>query len=584
MPDLRRAITWSRERLRPYRVNRYDAILQYVGKHYGEGGTRSRVPINLIELATSIYTMQLVAETPSALVTTKHKQLKPYAYDLELALNHLSHEIKLGLELEQVVHNSMFSMGIIKHGMELTGAATNHGIWANVDQPFAASVELEDWVHDMGATRFDKVQYKGNRYRLPLDIVQEFSLFDKTARNKLHATQKVAYDEQGDEKLSTMFAGGQVDPDEFVPHVELWDIYLPLEKLLVTFPCEGDDESPPLRVVEWDGPEGGPYKELYYNTVPGQCMPIPPVAYWLDNHELVNTIMLKLGDQVQRQKTVLGVAGAATEDGNRVIVADDGDAIRLDSPESMKEYSFGGPDQMSLGFMIQLKDIFSYMAGNLDALGGLSTQADTATQDQLLHMSSAKRIASMQKKTIEFTSEVMSGLAHYLWHDPLIQIPITRRVQGTDIEIPGVFSAEDREGDFLEYNIKIHPFSMTHVTPAQKLQTLTQVFQTFVVPFAEQLQAQGTEVNFESLLRIIGKYANMDELDSVLNFYGPGSIPGPVGKPSGAANRPPRAPVTRHISERRNIPGASRQGKDEALAQMLMGGNTQRAQKASLVR
>lgn len=61
--DLKRlwdAMSHSREKLRPFRENRLDAIKQYVGSHYGEQGSEEDVPVNLIELAISVYTQQLV--------------------------------------------------------------------------------------------------------------------------------------------------------------------------------------------------------------------------------------------------------------------------------------------------------------------------------------------------------------------------------------------------------------------------------------------------------------------------------------------------------------------------------------------
>ena len=187
----------------------------------------------------------------------------------------------------------------------------------------------------------------------------------------------------------------------------------------------------------------------------------------------------------------------------------------------------------------------------------------------------------MQHRTVEFAQGVMHDLAYYLWTDPLIELPLVKRVAGTSIEIPVTFSAEDREGDFLDYNIQIEPFSMQDQSPGQRLQTITQVFSQFIAPFAPMMQAQGIQINFQGLLRTVAKYTNMTELDDLLTFYGPrpGGDEQPVGDPPSTKN-----PFSHRVYERVNRPGATRSGKDQALAQTLLGAGVQPAERDAMFR
>ncbi len=49
------SVQWSRRQLEPFRRNRRVMLEQYVGQHYGDSGSRKRVPINLREMAMNIY-------------------------------------------------------------------------------------------------------------------------------------------------------------------------------------------------------------------------------------------------------------------------------------------------------------------------------------------------------------------------------------------------------------------------------------------------------------------------------------------------------------------------------------------------
>ncbi|MEN6306259.1 MAG: hypothetical protein ABFD91_00765 [Anaerohalosphaeraceae bacterium] len=576
---LREAICYSRRKLMPFRQQRYDAIRQYVGFHYSDDGTSDRVPVNLLELAVNIYTQQMAARAPKALVQTRFGVLKPMAADFELALNHLIREIRLGQTFRLAVIDALFSMGIVKTGLERRASVEIAGYLHDVGQPFAEVVSLDNWVHDTTATRLEQCQFMGDRYRLPLELVKESKAFKNTGN--LQATVKTAYNESGDTKAESLSHGMETDPDEFKDHVELWDIWLPFENLLVTIPAEG--EGKPLQIIEWDGPETGPYKILSFSEVPGNIMPLAPSALWMDLHDLANRLFRKLGRQAERQKTVLGVQAGSEDDGDRIVRANDGEALKMDNPDRAREYRFGGIDQPSLAFLLQVKDLFVYLGGNLDSLGGLSPMADTLGQDQLLAQNASKRVADMQDRVIEFSKEVICDLGFYLWNDPLIELPLTKTVPGFDhLSVPVTFDAESREGDFLDYNVEIEPFSMQHQTPQMKLQALVQVFQQFLAPYAPMMAEQGIGINFEALLSIIAKYTNVSELEDILEFAAPPSTykPGMVGQPP----QKMRAPVTRHISERVNRPGATRQGKDAALMQTLLGGKAQGSELAALRR
>lgn len=574
LKKLRDALLHSRQKLRVFRENRLEAVRQYVGAHYSQDGAGDRVPVNLLELAVQIYVRQLAAKAPRPHVSTHIRSLKPFAATMQLHLDQRVQEIQLGKTMRTAVQDAMFGMGIVKVGLDYIGFDRIGDSRFDDTESFADAIDLDNWVHDISAKQYERVGFAGDRYRLPLEMVRETEAFEKKPREQLQATRKMALDEVGQTDVGQIGTGEETDPDEYQEHVELWDLWLPAENLIVTLPAEGEGE--PLRVVEWDGPDIGPYHLLRFSDVPGNIMPLPPVANMLDLHDLENRLFRKLGRQAERQKTILGVQGGADADGRRIVDANDGEAWRLDNPEKAKEYSFGGVDPALLAFVIQVKDLAAYFGGNLDTLGGLSPQTETLGQDQLLEANASKRIADMQDRTVAFAAGVLRALAWYEWTDPVRESLLTKTVPGTDVAVPVKWTPETREGDFLDYHIRVEPYSMQHETPATKLQTIVQVWERFIAPYADAMAQQGIAVNFTRLVRILSEHTNTPEIEEMLTFAQP-----PEERPV-EGSQPKPAQTTRRYERVNRTTGGSRAGRDSAMIQTLLGGGVQPASADAL--
>lgn len=582
---LRTAMRHSLRRLRVYRQNRLAAIKQLVGKHYSEDGTPDRVPLNLFELAYSIYKRSLVAQQPQVTVSTKFRNLKPMASTLEAAINHLLVEIDLETTLSDAVSDAMFCMGVINVGMapyatlddpEVFGAA------CNVGQPFAAVVSLDDWVHDMAAQRYEQCAYAGHRYRLPYEYVMECGLFENL--DKLEPMSKWGANDDfgGSQERAGEVSRGQPqsDEDEIYDYVELWNVWLPMERIVTTVVM--DEERLPLRTVEWEGPERGPYHIFGFEHVSDQIMPLAPAMMWMDIHKLTNDLFLKVGRQADRQKTVLAYEGRAAADAKAIQGANDGDAINVDSVDAIKEFKWGGAEQVNVALILQLVNQFSWLAGNLDMLGGLSPQSETLGQDQLLAASASKRLQAMQAKVLRVTTDVAKDLAQYLWNDPLIELPLTKRIKDLDMDIPTRFAPELREGDFLQYNIKIEPHSMQYQTPEMKFRAFMALLQQMVLPMAQMLGQQGLTLDFK---KVVAKGAQLNgleaELGDILVPMDPRSMQTEPQPMQAAATKPPQ---TLRQYERINRPAGTRVGRDNAMMQTLLNSKVQKDEIGSVGR
>ena len=577
--QLSKAVGYSRRRLEIFRVNNHKVLKQAVGRHYSENGAEDRVPINLLELSMNIYLQRLVAKNPAAAVSTDYNQLKEISTRLELSLNNNIREIKLGKTLESVVNGAMTSKGIIKIGLNRT-TVEYLGNTHDSGQAFASYVSLDDWVEDMTADTEENSQYEGNYYHVTIDDAEEmFPDYegDFTPRTELANTEIRDHDiSEGD---------NQPNREEFRPMVRLIDVYLKKQNMVLMCLAADDEDDPigeVLKTVEWAGPENGPYRKLGFSTIQNNTMPVAPAMHWMDMHGLANNLFRKLGRQADREKTVTGVRPGGDQDGNRVIEASDGDMIKLDDPKNVAELHTGGINQSTLAFVLMLKDMYSYMAGNLDMLGGLGAQSETLGQDQLLSASASMRIQRMQKEVTEFTQGVIQDLAYYLWYDPQPeQKPVVKRVRGFEsIAIKVPFNPEDREGDYLDYNIKIEPYSMQHHSPESKVQGIRTFLAEMVSPLMPMMQQQGITLNIEKLFKTVGKLSNISELDEIIEYSSPTLNDEPVGS-SDMVGKPA---VTQRNYTRRSIPGATDKGKSAVMQQTLLGGKPQGAEIASLSR
>lgn len=567
---LRRSMEWSKTKLKPFREEYLNLLKAYVGFHYGEEHAPEKTPINTFRLAIDIYARQLAAQEPKILAVTFDRQLKAQARMLEEATNHLLEELKLSFILRETVKSALFMMGVVKVGLTAPGESNVKSIFHQAGQPYCDPVLFDDFLWDMTARRPDEWDWAGNRYRVPYDVIMESAIYDQNAKNNLPPPPQEG-GEFGidDDRSHSLSQGSGPLFEEYRHHVELWDLWLPNDQLLVTLPVNSD--GPPLRVVEWEGPPRGPFHILTFGDVPGNVMPAAPALQWYDLHDLQNRLFTKLGRQAERQKTIGAASnsGANEGDADRIIRAEDGQVIRCDDPSSVKEITLGGIHDGNMAFTIMCKDMASYIAGNLDAIGGLGQQGETLGQERIIKSSSSQLIEEMSDRVIHFTTGVVTDLGWYLYDDPVSEIPLTLTIPDYGEKIPFTWKPEDRTAGYAKYRIKIEPYSMSPKSPASRLQAVFSIIGQVIAPFQQQMQMQGLELDLETLLGVAAKYADLPELLDIIKSGGiPIGLPGPDVT---QASSNPSKPNGQY--QRLNIAtGGTQQSRDQIMMRQLLGG------------
>lgn len=568
---LKRALESDQKLFKPFVDLRNKALTKMVGRNYSDNGDPLHRPVNFIALATRILTRQLVASRPRSLVTTFDRSKKAAAFNTGLALNVITKKIKLGQTLKSVALDAVFSMGIVKIGVHDGDDSLPGDYRFSAGYPFVKRVDIEDWCHDMQARSLEEASYMSNRYRRELEEVQESDLYDFDAK-QLQPDEK----QPGSGDEASDLSGKKTDStDNFKQYVSLRDVWIPGDKRLVTIVDNQSAIDKPIRDLDLrgNGPPNGPFHVLGFGEVPNNVMPLPPRALWEDLDGLGNLLFRKLANQAANAKKVVGVKGKADADGMRVLKSSDGDMIRLDDPKAVQEMALGGIDPQNLAFFLQIRDLFSYFAGNIDSLGGLGPQTETLGQDELLSKAASMQIQDSQEAVIDFTTEIMEDLGWYLWNDPEVQIPIIKTLKGVpDFHVSLVYDERQKEGLFSDYTFEIQPYSMQYQPPKAKLSAIMNILTQLIMPLAPQLAQEGKQIDFDSLFRIIAEYADLPELEEIITFSSSNQF-----EEAAQEARATKSPVSTRNYVRTNRSGMTRSGKDFATIQSLMGVKTQPA-------
>jgi hypothetical protein len=464
-------------------------------------------------------------------------------------------------------------MGIMKIGITEEYLAQAKGVPSAGGQPFAENILLEDWLHDMNARRLDECEWMGNRYRVPFDDVvgnPDFNPAAKAAIQKgmnprLSSAGLIGNDTRRESDLSTERA---VMRTEFRDHVELWDIYFPQLNLFVTM-CD-QPGTPVLQTREWTGPQGGPYHILTFSDVPGNIIPAAPAQHLYDMQDLLTRIFNQLGRQALRQKTLTIVDSAANADGTgeRVMNGDDGQVIQTSHIDGVREMKYGGIDPGNMQFAVWIKEMMSYLGGNLDSMGGLAQQAKTLGQEQLLSDASSEMLRDMQAKVLTFTKASMADISWYMYTNPLDTYRLEKTIEGFG-NVPFDYGPDKRTEDFFSFHLDIQPFSLQSKTPQERLAAVMNIVQTVVLPMAPQFAEWGIQLNMKELVEILAKYSDLPELTNVLTSQVPlqGQTiiqPGnSFGQNSTSGRRPLQSPSTSRNYTRTNVSAGGTQNQRE---------------------
>ena len=517
---LKEAIRSSRDAMKPIEIQRANILSAYQGHRFGgshaaEQSGKVRMSVPLMEIAIDLHAQLIAGQEVRALVNARRdSNLQPLALIVKDAMDLLIETIDLHEVLKLWIKEQMWGVGMIKIGIDFGSSdLSDHGRDRRnplrMPRPYVDCVRFEDQIIDVDAVQGGRIRFIGNRYLAPLEWAEKNEAWKQEARDDL--VEWSGYNDP---------VGGFGSPlpsqptlpkpyrDRLYPMVELWDVYLPIDDRFVTVSADGNRA---LYDDKWRGPAGGPYLlGRSFEMLPTTVLRKPLAYSWLDSHDSVNALYNKAVRQSLRSKRNPIFNQGAEKDAERLRNAEDGEWIGVNNKELIGAFDLQGVDPSLVNLTGQLNNMFSYIASNLNLLGGLSAQSATLGQDQILAQQGSRRIGEIQRRAQFDYGKVLSRLAWYLFRYRRLQVP-TRMAVGFG-SVPVLLRHRDLKGRFLEFNFSVEP--IRYKSAEERLTTLFQVVDkmTRLLPV---MAAGGRQLDGEELLNIIRDTSGVPEIDRV---------------------------------------------------------------------
>ncbi len=578
--DLQRlcdSVTYSGRSLEFARSTRREVVRQYIGAHCFQEGAPQPNPLNLIALYYGIIIRTLVAKHPRMMLATFDKNIKPDVLAAQTWGNRELDKMNMARTLQRAAGDALINIGIVKVAMATPADAEMSGWGLNGGEAFAKTIDLDDWRFDPYAQDFEEVGWEGHRYRACLETIRDSKIYNSN-RKELTATEQHYYNSTGDERIGVMGRGRWGGEGESEDYVDLWEIYDPRRKLILTFKDDSGNpglcsDGKPLREQEWIGDDKGPFLHLGMGNIPGQAMPKAPIMDLVDLHLAVNNLLRKQIRQGMDQKTALFVRGGNPGEIETLNATPDGCALSWSGGEPPQAVRYNGPDAANFALMTSMKDLFSYIGGNLELLGGRGAQSRTATQDKLLNENAGVGVADMQDSMTTFTTEVYRRLMWYWWHNPFKTMKAEYQLPGlSDMSIPIQSQPQQRmQGKFENMDIKIDAYSMQGSTPQMRAAALSAIVAE-TAPMMALLQQQGIAFDINEYLTKKGSYLDMPDLSEIFTLREPPKMETETGE--GGAGTDPRVGMPANTNReytRNNVSTRTSQDQGRVLAEAMAG-------------
>jgi hypothetical protein len=171
----------------------------------------------------------------------------------------------------------------------------------------------------------------------------------------------------------------------------------------------------------------------------------------------------------------------------------------------------------------------------------------------------------MQSRTMKFAKCVMEKIGWYIWSDPNLSIevekPITSRRTRTI-----VFDSSRQEGDYVDYNFDLTPFSMQDLTPSMRVEQMMAIHDRIILPNLQDMKSRGEQFDAAGFAKKVAEYSQVDEMSAYLQS---GAVEMSASEREVDSKNQPLE--TKRTYERINRPSGTRRGAEKALTQTLLG-------------
>ena len=575
-----RNLMYHRKKMQWSMDGRLERLRQFMGYRGGESTTGDKTPLNPMRMALLVYMQRLTVHRPQISVSAPRRSQAMFSKHWEMTTNEVLRRIQFGRELASGLLEAMFSMGAFLCGME----AMPGDDYDDEYFPFVRSIDFSNLILDMNAESLHTQQFYAWRFQIPVDAAMEGDYFDDEAKGiiwKNRGSDADMYSQNMTDSRRLANTDRQNVRTEMRETFSGWNTWLPWKKKIVT---TMGNTSHVIKRSDYDKnlPACGPLKFLTLSGVlensgvPGNVLPISPSQDLFDLSDSSDRLLNKLVRDGERSKEVTLVDRGAREDGETVRDAANGDMISVDDPNNVKSVIFGGVNQQVYALFQEMRALNSYKGGNIDVLGGLSQEADTARQEEQLDRNSSESIRAMVRSVNAAIEQVGEHVGTYVWYDKMGFVKNLRYEDqklasvGIDIQATDFTKLTDR-GNLKDQNFIVTPYVLRDITPAEKQKALTETVAEIMQagPLAQQ---QGLFPDLVEYFNLKARLSGVPEIHQIVRSQQPEEAPPPAqggGKPS----------ETKRTYERINKSGYSPKQASQVRANLMLGQNVQQKEK-----
>lgn len=532
------------DRLRNFRNMRVLYLRNYVGGGYDkEQGVIGQEPLALIFNAIRVLVPNIVMNFATHKIETPYLADKQYCENLALAIKQHDKQINIPNIYRCVTVDALFAMGIMK-----TGLCASDSVYAFTENDtidagtvYTARVDFDNYVADPGSKEhlFLDARFEGEKIVVPRQKLLDSNEYDHDLVMRLPRCGENNKDKQAsDLSMRSIQTNDNYELDD---EVEIVEVYVPSANAMLTMPAGADTTFDKfLRISDYYGVKEGPYTKLVLTPpVPGNPLAVPLVGVWNDLHVKANEMATKIIDQAGRQKDVTAYKRGAADDAEELRLARDGAAVAVDDVDAVKVLSFGGQKNSNDNHLANLQGWFNMMAGNPQQMGGQAQAADSATGSMILQQNASISLEDMKDLVYIAGAQEARKRAFYFDTDPMMQIPLTKRVPQPaqfaagpmgptmiapptmqDVQI--ILTPEQRSGQHMDWHFTIEPESMgrkdSRTRFMQAMDFCTKILPA-VMTAAQAAMMMGFPFSAKMMMLRLAKEAGIDWIEEV--FYDP---------------------------------------------------------------
>ncbi|MDX2147583.1 MAG: hypothetical protein SFZ23_08685 [Planctomycetota bacterium] len=504
--ELYDAVEQSDKLLTYARQMRVQAIQAYATR-YGYRDDNVARPHNGTRLFVRTLATHLHASLPDYDVQSDDPAIRGEAKLYSILLRRLAEEIGLARTIKLAIKDALLGpFAVIQLGIRAGAESVlvqHRG--ANLGQLYARRKSLDDYCYDPDADDRLEMRWEGIRYAVPRATLADAgvntdsipSLGDQPGRGPLDGASSVS---RGQQRRGANAAPG-------VELVQLLDVvYFDSDgraSFVQTLPATRDSGMGVISEREYAGPERGPFEILEFDPLPDQAVGVSPVSGQREQEEDLNAVMTKAANQARRLRNVLVTSRLMSDqDQAAVQTAEDGTHIVVEDPDDAQTRELGAisPELPALADMFRRQ--WDEAGGAIGTLSGTHSRVRTARQHMDLQAQAGVPVDDMAETLEDCHSRIGQHMLWHIMHHPGLTRRMSYKLPGSDVPYELVYSDEDREGDYLDFRVKVVGRSTLRQDPAitgAQLAEIADLTLRWV-----QVEAQTGMVDTRGMLRVLG--------------------------------------------------------------------------------